>query len=62
MKQLVEWEVELRGKATIDVDKYRAHRFDAVSTFEISPEPRSAMAAVTEEDSDEANAVQEGKK
>lgn len=59
MKQLVEWEVELRGKATIDVDKYRAHRFDAVSTFEVSPGPPSAMAAVTEEESDAEN---DGKK
>lgn len=38
MAQLVEYEIELRGKATIDVDKYKEHRFDAVDTFELVPD------------------------
>lgn len=40
MAQLVEWEVEQHGKATVDVEKYRAHRFDDVATFELEPAPK----------------------
>lgn len=37
MRQLVEWEIEQHGKPTIDVEKYKEHRFDAVDTFELAP-------------------------
>ena len=37
---MVEWEVEQHGKATVDVEKYRARRFDDVATFELEPAPK----------------------